>query len=176
MTIQRLTLLQLYGLALLTSALGCSDGGGNDNQANGPDAALANKDCYLGLQVPGVSHSGFACSGADSSSSVSGLAPNSFDAALTVSLSLSSPPAIGRLDLSSLTVTRPEGGVSNDWDAQIDSCNATATKSALDTNMGWNYFLIDIACSLPALPVDNNPGQPLELGNFSIVTFFTSHS
>jgi hypothetical protein len=47
-----------------------------------------------------------------------------------------------------------------------------ATDTAVELDFGWDYYRIDISCLEPALPASGNAGRPLELGNFSIVTFF----
>ncbi len=161
----------------LVSALGliagCSGDAGSGGQGAGADRALAQRDCYLGLQVPGVSHTGYACSGTDTTSSVSGLEPSNFEPALSVSLTLAEPPEIGDLILTSLTLDIPEAGVSQRWEAPVAACNATAIASAVDPDFGWTYFRIDITCSAPAVPIGDNSGDPIELGDFSIVTFFS---
>ncbi len=152
-------------------ACGSDDG----NASTGPDAALDARDCYLGLTVPGgVAYAGYACSGSSQASTVSGLGPDSFnDVRLTVSLSLDAPPAIGALELASLSVSIPSAtSTPAQWDAPVNSCTATAPKSATDADFGWIYYRIDIVCTEPATPAADNPGAPMDLGEFSIVTFF----
>jgi hypothetical protein len=154
-------------------ACGGDDGKQNTGIPKGPDEALNAKDCYLGLGVSGTAYSGYSCSGTTQSSSVSGLGPSSFDdVRMTVDISLNTPPAIGELDVESLTFRTPTTGES--WTASMGSCTAKAVKSATDTDFGWVYYRIDIVCTAPATPATGNPGEPLELGQFSIVTFFTS--
>ncbi len=162
--------------ALLASAVACSgdDSSGPSSAGSAADAALAQRDCYIGLQVPGVEHTGFSCSGSSAQSSVSGLVPNRFDVALSVTLALAEPPALGELSLTSLAVEIPEGDTRNRWEAPVEACTATAIGSATDEDFGWVYYRIDISCTEPALPIDPNPGDPIELGEFTIVTFFTS--
>lgn len=153
----------------LLTATACSSDGGSSSPA---DAALSRRDCYLGLQVPGVRHTGFGCSGTETSSSVSGFKPNEFEVALSVSLTLAEPPALGDLALSRLTVSIPEGDAMRRWEAPVESCSAVATDSAVDSDFGWVYFRIDISCVEPAQPEDAAE-DPLDLGNFTIVTFFS---
>jgi hypothetical protein len=161
--------------ASLTVSLGCSaDDDAPGSQGSGANAALANRECYLGLQVPGVTHTGFACSGSETHSSVTGLKPNAFEPALSVSLALVDAPAIGDLNLTSLSVDIPKEGVSQRWEAPADACQAIATDSATEEDFGWVYFRIEISCSQAALPADANPGAPLELGDFVLVTFFSA--
>jgi hypothetical protein len=167
----RTTTFALAAGVLSTSCSG-DDGGGSGGTA--ADRALAQRNCYLGLQVPGVSHTGYACSGGDLTSSVSGLRPNSFEAALSVSLTLAERPAIGELALASMTIAIPQEGADYYWRAQIDSCLAVATDSALESDFGWVYYRIDVSCTEPALPDDANPGEPLGLGDFTIVAFFSA--
>jgi hypothetical protein len=163
----------VVALWLVGANAGCS--GSDDDDSSGgvdfdADAALAKQECYIGLEVPGVSYTGLACSGGDTYSSVSGIS-GSFDTVLAISLDLAAPPAVGALSLSSLTIDVPTDGTSQHWDAP-GSCTAVATDTTVEPEFGWDYYRIDIGCSEPALPVSGNPGQPLELGNFSIVTFF----
>ena len=157
----------------MVSCIGCSGGDGGTDQGNAAEAALARHECYLGLQVPGVTHSGFACSGTGTSSSVSAFRTNTFELALGVSMSFAEAPAVGELSLTGMTVEVHEGEVTQRWDAPVEACSAMATDSSVDQDFGWTYFSIDVSCSEPALPQDTNPGDPIELGDFSIVTFFT---
>lgn len=160
-------------LALVSATAGCSVSGDDDASPGadgGADAALAERTCYVGLQVPGLTYDGAACSGGDTYSSVSGL-NGSFDSVIHISLRLDAPPAIGALSVSSLTIDLPSDGTSHVWDAP-SSCTAVATDKAVEPDFGWDYYRIDISCSEPALPASGNTGQPLELGEFSIVTFF----
>jgi hypothetical protein len=163
----------VVALFLMGASVGCS--GSDDGDSSGSldfdaDAALADQTCYIGLEVPGVSYTGVACSGGDTYSSVSGVS-KSFDTALRVSLDLTAPPAVGALSVSSLTIDVPSEGTSRLWDAP-SSCTAVATDTSVERDFGWDYYRIDISCTEPALPASDNPEQPLELGNFSIVTFF----
>jgi hypothetical protein len=165
-------------LVLLALGLaGCSGGGGGGtamlSDAAEADAALADRNCFIGLQVPGVEHEGFACSGTTMFTTVSGLVPNMFEPALSVDLGLNTVPAVGPLDVQSITIDVPDSGMSQLWDAPVASCTAVAVDSALDDFMSWMYYRIDISCSEPAVPQATNPGQPLALGDFIIVSFFT---
>ena len=145
------------------ASVGCSGG-------DGGDPGRADQTCYIGLEVPGVSYTGVACSGGDTYSSVSGVS-KSFDTALRVSLDLTAPPALGTLSVEGLTIDVPSEGTSQLWTAP-SSCTVAATDTVVERDFGWDYYRIDISCTEPALPASDNPGQPLELGNFSIVTFF----
>ena len=169
--------LRVFACALISCIVwgtGCSSDDGGTGQGAAAEAALARRECYLGLEVAGVEHTGVVCSGTDSSSSVSGFHPNTLESALGLSILLMEPPALGDLMLSSLTIEIPnDDGVFEYWDAPVSDCSAVATDSAVDEDFGWTYFLIEISCSEPAQPADSNPGEPIELGNFSIVTFFT---
>jgi hypothetical protein len=140
----------------------------------GPDEALNERNCYVGLSLPGAKYTGFACSGITRDSTVSAIGPKSWnDVLLSIDLSLKSPPAIGSLDLAELTFSIPNAdGSSLIWNAQLESCTAQAVKSALDDDFGWMYYRIDLNCTKPALPADGNSREPMELGQFSIVTFF----
>jgi hypothetical protein len=160
-------------LALIGATVGCSsndDDDGSPGADGGADAALAERTCYVGLEVPGLSYDGAACSGGDTYSSVSGLS-SSFDAVINISLRLDAPPAVGALSVSSLTIDLPTDGTSHVWNAP-SSCTAVATAKAVEPDFGWDYYRIDISCPEPALPASGNSGQPMELGEFSIVTFF----
>lgn len=159
-------------ISCVACCIGCSGGDGGTGAGDPAEAALAQRDCYLGLQVPGVTHTGFACSGSQTSSSVSAFRPNTFDLALGVSMNLAEAPALGELTLTSLVVEVSDGEATQRWDAPVRACSAVATGSAVDEDFGWTYFSIDVSCSEPALPQETNPGGPLELGGFSIVTFF----
>jgi hypothetical protein len=162
------------GLFASSAACSSDDSGGTASSSSAADAALAQLDCYIGLNVPGVSHTGFSCSGSSSQSTVSGLVPNTFKVALSVTLSLAEPPTLGELSLTSLVIDIPEGEMSQRWEAPLESCTAIATNSAVYEDFGWIYYRIDISCTEPAEPVDPNPGNPIELGEFAIVTFFSS--
>jgi hypothetical protein len=137
-------------------------------------AAVGEGECFLGFTSGGVKYNGYSCTGTHTSSMVSGLTTWDGDPALTVSIDLNSPPALGKLDLEAMQVTLPGGPSGKDWDVPAGACTLTATKSFLDKEMDWTYFRIDASCSAPATPAQDNPGQPLELGNFSMVTFFTN--
>jgi len=100
--------------------------------------------------------------------------PNEFDLAISVSIGLSEEPMLGDLTLTSLTIDIPEADTSHVWDANVASCSAVALASAEDPDFDWIYYRIDISCSEPALPTGDNPGEPLELGDFVIVTFFSA--
>lgn len=156
-------------LALVGAAVGCSSND-DDEARSGADAALAERTCFVGLEVPGVTYDGPACSGGDTYSSVSGIS-SSFDTVVQISLRLDSPPAVGALSVSSLTIDLPTDGTSHVWNAP-SSCAVVATATAVDPDFGWDYYRIDISCTEPALPASGNTGEPLELGDFSIVTFF----
>jgi len=166
--------LLLVGLSM---GVGCANDDSSANRAGaagGADNALAQKDCYVGLPTPGVTYTGYGCSGTSTSSTVSALGPKSWDdVRMTISLTLNTPPSLGVLDLETLTVQVPTADATPTWNAPLGACVATATKSAVDADFGWVYFLIDISCNLPALPATGNPGAPLDLNSFSIVTFFT---
>lgn len=153
---------------------GCSGGDSDGSPGAGAggeaDAALAERTCYLGLNVPGVSYSGLGCSGTSTDSSVTGIS-NAFDPMIRVSVALDVPPAVGPLSVSSLTVDIPTDETSHLWNAP-SSCTLEATGKAVEEFFGWDYYRIDVSCSEPALPASGNSGQPLELGDFSIVTFF----
>jgi len=152
--------------------IGCSGDAGGTGERDPVEAALAQRDCYIGLELPDVTHTGFACSGSETSSSVSAFRPNTFDLALGISLNLAEAPALGELELTSMVLEVPDGEMTQRWNAPVQACSAVATDSAVDEDFGWTYFSIDISCSEPALPQETNPGDPLELGAFSIVTFF----
>jgi hypothetical protein len=180
----------LRGFSLLATLGFCIACSGSDGNGGGtgtgtgtgtgfgqdtPEKALAETTCYLDLATPDLDkYSGTACSGTDTDSSVEGLGPDSWDdIRMTVSLALNAPPALGKLDVSSLSIQIPSKGTTPSWEAPLDSCTITATDSAKDTDFGWIYFRIDISCTAPATPAEGNPGAPLELGEFTIVTFFT---
>lgn len=95
---------------------------------------------------------------------------------MTVSLTLNTPPALGKLDVASLQVSIPGGPEGKLWDAPRNACTLTATKSFLKEDFGWMYYRIDVSCAAPATPATDNPGKPLDLGDFSLVTFFTKPS
>lgn len=155
----------------LVMVVGCS-GGGSGSQGDPADAALAARDCYMGLQVPGVTHTGYACSGTTTSSTVSGLKPSAFEAALTVSIALPEPPMLGTLSPTSMTLEIPKDGVTERWNLPVTACSVMATDSSTDPDFGWVYFRLDVSCSEPAVPQDANPGDPIDVGDFVIVTFF----
>jgi hypothetical protein len=146
--------------------------GSNDK---GADAALSQTECYVGLKVSDVTPTGAACSGSDTFSSVSSIGPDSWDDMLVnVDIELNKPPAIGKLDLASLTVTIPnDDKTMSTWEAPEGACTATATDSAKDDFMGWVYYSIDIACTKPAVPTSDTSLEPLPLNQFTIVTFFS---
>lgn len=161
----------LIVLGILT---GCSDEQSSARSGFDAESAIAQGKCFLGLTSGGVEYAGFACSGAQTSSSASGLGPDSWDDIdMTVSLALNTPPALGKLDVESLQVSIPGGPDGKLWDAPLNACTLTATKSFLKEDFGWMYYRIDVSCSAPALPATDNPGKPLDLGDFSLVTFFT---
>lgn len=166
----------LLSVALAGATAACSGGDADGSPSPGADgeadAALAEPTCYLGLKVPGVSHSGVGCSGTATQSSVTGIS-NSFDAVISVAVTLDAPPAIGPLSASSLTVDLPTDGTSHLWTAP-SSCTLAATGKTVDDFFEWDYYRIDISCPEPALPNSGNTGAPLELGDFSLVTFFDS--
>jgi hypothetical protein len=164
-------------LALFQLVAGCSGGSGagvGPSQEAAADRALANTSCYLGLQVPGVRHDGgVGCSGTGMFTTVTGLTPNTIEAALSVDLGLNSAPAVGPLDVQAITIDVPSSGTSQLWDAPVAACTAEAVDSAFDDFFSWTYYRIDISCSEPAVPQSPNTGQPLVLGDFVIVSFFT---
>lgn len=161
-------------LALVGASAGCSgsdsDGSASTGADGEADAALAETTCYLGLEVPGLSYSGIGCSGTATRSSVTGVG-NSFDPVISVAVALDAPPAVGPLSVSSLTVDLPTDGTSHLWTAP-GSCALEATGKAVEEFFGWDYYRIDVSCAEPAVPGSGNNGDPLELGDFSIVTFF----
>ncbi|HEY6725865.1 MAG TPA: hypothetical protein VI197_17650 [Polyangiaceae bacterium] len=159
-------------IACLACFIGCSGDDGGTAGGDPAATALARHDCYVGLQLPGVTHTGFACSGTGTSSSVSAFHPNTLEVAIRVSMDLAEEPALGELTLTSLVVEVPDGDVPQRWDAPVQACTAVASDTAVDEQFGWTYFSIEFSCSEPALPQDGNPGDPLDLGAFSIVTFF----
>lgn len=142
--------------------------------AKSADEAVGRKECFVGLPLPGVSYTGYACSGTSASSTVSAIGPTSWDdVRVSVDLSLKAPPAIGQLQLESLTIRVPNADkTSSSWDAPVDNCTATAVKSAVDEDFGWTYYRIDLVCTEPAMPAADNAKEPMVLGSFSIVTFF----
>lgn len=156
-----------------------TDEGGNSNPngvAKSADEAVGRKECFVGLPLPGVSYTGYACSGSSASSTVSAIGPTSWDdVRITVELSLKAPPTIGPLQLESLTIRVPNADeTTSSWVAPVDGCTATAVKSAVDEGFGWTYYRIDIACTEPAMPAADNSKEPMELGSYSIVTFFAT--
>lgn len=163
----------LAALALAGATAGCSgsDAEGSPGAGDrGADAALAEPTCYLGLTVPGLSYSGLGCSGTDTQSSVTGIS-SSFDPVISVAVALDAPPAVGPLSVSTLTVDLPTDGTSHLWNAP-SSCTLVATGKAVEEFFGWDYYRIDVSCPEAATPASGNAGEPLELGDFSIVTFF----
>lgn len=175
MPIDKGTAARELAAALIACVAGCIGCSGDDGGTAGGDpaaTALARHDCYLGLQVPGVTHTGFACSGAGTSSSISAFHPNTLEVAIRLSIDLAEEPALGELTLASLVVEIPEGDVAQRWNAPVQACTAVATDAAVDEQFGWTYFLIDVSCSEPAQPEDTNPDGPLDLEAFRIVTFF----
>lgn len=160
-------------LALAAASAGCSgsDSDGSPSAAadSEADAALAEPTCYLGLKIPGVSYSGIACSGTTTRSSVTGVSNST--PVISVAVLLDAPPAVGPLSVSSMTVDLPTDGTSHLWIAP-SSCTLEATGTAVEEFFGWDYYRIDVSCSEPAVPDSGNSGEPLELGDFSIVTFF----
>jgi hypothetical protein len=90
---------------------------------------------------------------------------------IRVAIALDAPPAVGPLSVSSLTVDLPTDETSHLWNAP-SSCTLDATGKTVDDFFGWDYYRIDVSCPEPALPDSGNSGEPLELGDFSIVTFF----
>lgn len=161
-------------LALAGATAGCSgndsDGSPRAGADNEADAALAEPTCYLGLKLPGLSASGVGCSGTATRSSVTSISA-SFGPVISVAVALHAPPAVGPLSVSSLTVDVPEDETSHLWNAP-SSCTLDATGKVVDDFFGWDYYRIDISCPEPAVPDGANSGEPLELGDFSIVTFF----
>jgi hypothetical protein len=167
--------LPLLALVLSLSAFGCSgdgsDGGGSS--AGGANRALDNQDCYMGLQIPGVQHEGYACSGTSTSSTISGLKPNVLEAALRVSFTLGAEPEIGSLDIAELEVGIPSEEGDNVWLDDGSNCMADAVGESFDADFMWTYFRIDVSCAAPMEPADDNPEGPLDVGDFTIVTFFS---
>lgn len=161
-------------LLVLANLVACSSDDGSGDSSRDADAALAELGCYVDLNVSDVAYTGAACSGSGQASTVSALGPDSWDdTRISVSISLSAPPAIGILDVSSLTIEIPnEDGTAASWTAPLDACTVEATGSKIDPDMGWTYFRIDVACTSPATPTADTSLSPLELGQFSIVTFF----
>lgn len=156
---------------------GCSGEQSSATAGLNAESAIAQGKCFLGFANAGVRYTGFACSGSETDSSASGLGSDSWDdIEATVSLELSTPPALGKLDVAELRVSIPGGQDGKHWDAPPSACTLTATKSFAKKDFGWIYFRIDVSCSAPATPATDNPGSPLDLGNFSLVTFFTSPS
>ncbi len=170
----------IFALLVGVLTLGCSDdgsdGGSGDikGMPSSADAALASQDCYLGLVVDGVSSSGIACSGTQQSTVVTLLRESSFEAAMRVNLDLQAAPQAGELALQRLTVDVPEGATNRKWEAPEGACTAIASEPSLEPDLEWLYFRIDVSCSESAQPVGDNPGQPLELGEFTLVSFFTT--
>lgn len=166
--------LVVVAVALAGATAGCSGSDSDASPSGGAgdaaDAALADPTCYLGLKVPGLSYSGVGCSGTATRSSVTGVS-SSFGPVISVAVVLDTPPAIGPLSVSSLTVDLPTDGTSHLWIAP-SSCTLEATGKTVDDFFGWDYYRIDVSCPEPAAPDNGNSGEPLELGEFSIVTFF----
>ena len=165
------------------SVAGSSSAGGTGSltvvPAGLPDpaaaTALSQQECYVGLKIPNATYTGAGCSASTTTSGVTELGPKAWnDVRLSVSISLNTPPAIGRLDLASLTIRVPNGDVTSTWDAPIDACTATATGSATDSFMGRIYYSIDITCTKPALPTSDASLAPLTLNQFALVTFFST--
>ncbi|MGC4065190.1 MAG: hypothetical protein QM784_11195 [Polyangiaceae bacterium] len=180
-------LLSFVSLMTLTLGIACSSSDDEDSgtatgtstgtttgSQSGPKEALADHDCFLGLSPSGVSYTGYACSGTSQSSTVSGIGPKSFDdIRMTIWMDFSAPPALGRLELERLTVDVPQDDdTKKTWEADVTACTATATDKAEDTDMGWVYYQIDVDCAEAAAPAEGNTDAPLELGKFSVVTFF----
>jgi hypothetical protein len=172
--------------AVLGTGIACSSEDGKDGDddnggtatgsQSGPEEALADHDCFLGLAPAGVSYTGYGCSGTSQSSTVSGIGPDSFsDIRMTLWMDFAAPPAVGVLELESLTIDIPNGDAdTQSWEANVATCTATATDMAEDADMGWVYYQIEIECSEAAAPAEGNTAAPLPLGKFSVVTFFAS--
>jgi hypothetical protein len=123
--------------------------------------------------VPGVSFRGIGCSGTPTLTSVTGLKDSSFDPAVRVTLELGTPPAVGALDLTSLTVVVPDStGTEQSWEAPVGACTAQAVATQRDDFFEWDYYRMDLSCSEQAMGVDGNTAAPLELGDFIVVSFF----
>jgi hypothetical protein len=167
-----------YGLVMvvLTNLVACSSNEANGAASRGADEALAEPTCYVDLKLSDVEYTGGACSGSSQSSTVSALGPDSWDdTRITVTIALNKPPAVGMLDVSDMTIQQPkDDGTTSSWRAPLDACTFEAIGSNVDSDMGWTYFRIDVACTSPATPIDDAALGPLELGQFSIVTFFTN--
>lgn len=162
-------------LIALGILVGCSDEQSGPTSGLDAESAIARGKCFLGLTSGGSKYSGFACTGTQTSSSASGLGPDSWDdIEMTVSLTLNASPALGKLDVASLQVSIPGGPEGKLWDAPLTACTLTAPKSFLKEDFGWMYYRIDVSCSAPATPATDNPGKPIDLGDFSLVTFFTN--
>jgi len=141
----------------------------------GAATALSQNECYVGLKIPNVTYVNASCSASTTASGINALGPNAWnDYRLGVHISLNKPPAIGTLNLASLTITIPNGGVTLSWDAPVDACTATATDSVADTFMGRVYYSIGISCTKPAVPTTDPSLAPLTLDQFAIVTFFSA--
>lgn len=168
---------------------GSSAAGGNTSSSTGgagaitviagglPDqeaaTSLSQKECYVGLKIANVTYSGASCSGSSTISGVNAIGPNSWkDVRLSIDITLNAAPAIGKLDLASLTIEIPNGDGTASWEAPVEACTATATDSATDNFMGWIYYSIDISCTKPATPTMDPSLAPLPLSQFAIVTFF----
>jgi len=168
-------------LMLMTVSLAaCSSSDGGDGSGAGAGSAqdaLADTTCYVGLEVGDAAYTGAACSGSTNYSSVSAIGPDSLDdTRMTVYVGLAEPPAVGPLSLDELTFEVPNAdGSISEWDATVEDCTAEAKASKVDPQMGWTYYLIDISCSSPALPVDDvsETLSPMDVGQFTLVTFFT---
>jgi hypothetical protein len=155
------------------TATGTTTGTTTGSQS-GPKEALADHDCYMDIAPTDVVYTGYACSGTSQSSTVSGLGPKSFDdVRMTLWMDFAAPPALGPLELERLTVDVPQADETKQtWEADVASCTATATDKAVDTDMNWVYYQIDIDCTKAAAPAEGNTAAPLELGKFTVVTFF----
>ncbi|MDX2052951.1 MAG: hypothetical protein SFV15_11200 [Polyangiaceae bacterium] len=170
------------GLGCLLSLTACSSsddsggggiGGPQSSSRDNANEALANNDCYLGLQLPGITTSGYGCSGGAQNTSITGLKPSSFDPALRINVELGTPPSLGALDLTKLTVGTPRADASWDtWEAPPGSCTAQAVGTSFDSFFSWDYYRMDFSCAGTANPVDGNTMPPLTLGDFTIVSFF----
>ena len=84
---------------------------------------------------------------------------------------LPEPPTLGTLAPTNLSLEIPEDGVIQRWNLPLTACSVMATDSSTDTDFGWVYFRLEISCLEPAQPA-LVPAEPIEVGDFVIVTFF----
>lgn len=160
------------GLLLTTAPLVACGGGDGDSSGLSAEQALADQDCYTDLSPDGRTYESQACSGTSQSAIFAALEQgDGFEATYRVGIDLAAPPVEGMLDVSTLTVTLVDGADEVSWEST--SCTGASVGTSVDEDLGWVYHHIELSCPDAAVPVGDNTGDPMELGDFALVVFFS---